>query len=155
MHVVMFGDQHVESLGGAQVSMRLQRRFLERAGHTEASIDLARLAGRSPAAVICEIAGPDGEMMRLPELLAFGAQHGLPVVAISDLAIHLGDPKERVRRVSSADIPLDAGEFEVHYQPIVDLEGERTVGQWTAEEKNAESHRSRAFVQLSPLLASL
>jgi 3,4-dihydroxy 2-butanone 4-phosphate synthase/GTP cyclohydrolase II len=96
---------------------------LERAGHTEASIDLARLAGRSPAAVICEIAGPDGEMLRLPELLAFGAQHGLPVVAISDLVLHLRDPQARVRRVSSADIPLDAGEFEVI--GYVDLEDDR------------------------------
>lgn len=86
---------------------------LERPGHTEASIDLARLAGRAPAAVICEIAGPDGEMLRLPELIAFGAQHGLPVVAISDLVVHLGDPGARVRRVSSADIPLEAGDFEV------------------------------------------
>jgi 3,4-dihydroxy 2-butanone 4-phosphate synthase/GTP cyclohydrolase II len=86
---------------------------VERAGHTEASIDLARLADLEPAAVICEIAGADGEMLRLPELLSFGARHGLPVVAISDLIDHLAAPRQRVRRISSARVPLAQGDFEV------------------------------------------
>ena len=60
---------------------------LKRAGHTEASIDLAILAEVGEAAVICEIASSDGEMMRLPELLAFAAFHALPVVTITDLVI--------------------------------------------------------------------
>src|SRR4029077_4136489 len=58
---------------------------LVRSGHTEASVDLARLAGREPAAVICEIMRDDGEMARMPDLLAFAAQHGLSVVKIADL----------------------------------------------------------------------
>ena len=95
----------------------------ERAGHTEASIDLCRLAGLEPAAVICEIAGADGEMMKLPELLSFGADHDLPVVAISDLISHLTDPELRVRRISSARVPLAPGEFEI--VGFADLEDDR------------------------------
>ena len=58
---------------------------LVRTGHTEASVDLARLAGRTPAGVICEIMRPDGEMARMPDLEAFAAEHGLGIVHISDL----------------------------------------------------------------------
>ena len=85
---------------------------LERAGHTEASIDLARLAGLQPAAVICEIAGDDGEMMRLPELIEFGAEHGLPIVAISELRHHLSDA-HMVKREAEARVPTPVGEFRV------------------------------------------
>ncbi|HWI71307.1 MAG TPA: bifunctional 3,4-dihydroxy-2-butanone-4-phosphate synthase/GTP cyclohydrolase II, partial [Baekduia sp.] len=84
---------------------------LERAGHTEASVDLARLAGASPAAVICEIAGPDGEMMRLPALLAFAAEHGLLVVAITDLIEHRRRRDPRVVREADARIPVQGAEF--------------------------------------------
>ena len=58
---------------------------LVRTGHTEASVDLARMAGRTPAGVICEIMRPDGEMARMPDLEAFAAEHGLGIVHISDL----------------------------------------------------------------------
>jgi len=58
---------------------------LERAGHTEAATDLTRLAGLGRAAVICEIMNDDGTMARLPQLLAFGARHGIPVGTIADL----------------------------------------------------------------------
>jgi len=58
---------------------------LKRAGHTEASVDLARMAGLRPAGVLCQIAGEDGEMARLPALLDFAAEHDLLVVTISDL----------------------------------------------------------------------
>ncbi len=58
---------------------------LVRAGHTEAAVDIARLAGLNPAGVICEIMNPDGEMARLPDLLKFAAEHGLKIGTISDL----------------------------------------------------------------------
>jgi len=58
---------------------------LGRPGHTEAAVDLARLAGRYPAGVLCEIALPDGEMARLPDLVAFSVRHGLKLVTIADL----------------------------------------------------------------------
>jgi 3,4-dihydroxy 2-butanone 4-phosphate synthase/GTP cyclohydrolase II len=94
---------------------------LERAGHTEASIDLAILAGAGPAAVICEIAAADGEMMRLPELLEFGELHGLPVVAITDLIAYVARPDKVVARLSNARIPLAQGEFTIiGYRDLVD-----------------------------------
>src|SRR5437016_5066535 len=58
---------------------------LRRPGHTEASVDLARLAGLRPAAVICEVVNDDGTMKRLPDLAAFAAQNGLALVSIADL----------------------------------------------------------------------
>ena len=61
---------------------------LERRGQTEASVDLAKLAGLTPTAVICEILRPDGEMMRLPEIVGFAARHGLPVISVEQLAAH-------------------------------------------------------------------
>ena len=84
---------------------------LKRAGHTEASIDLAVMAGLSPAALICEIASDDGTMARLPELLEFAARRGLPVLAITDLIAYRRRSERLVERVSSARMPLDAGEF--------------------------------------------
>ncbi len=62
---------------------------LERPGHTEASVDLARLAGRQPAGVLCELVLDDGRMQRLPDLQRFAQQHGLPLVSIADLIEHL------------------------------------------------------------------
>jgi 3,4-dihydroxy 2-butanone 4-phosphate synthase/GTP cyclohydrolase II len=84
---------------------------LERAGHTEAAIDLARLAGLRPAAAICEIADEDGEMMRLPALLRFAARHDLPVLAITHLIERLAGMQSVVARVSEARMPLDGAEF--------------------------------------------
>jgi len=84
---------------------------LRRAGHTEASIDLVRLAGGAPAAVICEIAAADGEMERLPGLVEFAREHGLEIVAIDDLIAYRLRMDRLVARVSSARIPLDAAEF--------------------------------------------
>jgi len=84
---------------------------LTRPGHTEASVDLATLAGRTPAGVICEIAAPDGEMARLPLLLRFAARHDLPVITISDLIAHQKKQRNRVTRTGEAILPLEAGAF--------------------------------------------
>jgi 3,4-dihydroxy 2-butanone 4-phosphate synthase / GTP cyclohydrolase II len=84
-----------------------------RSGHTEASVDLCRLAGLEPAAVICEIAADDGQMMKLPELLELGARHEIPVITIADLIAELDGTKRRVNRVSSARVPLGPGDFEL------------------------------------------
>lgn len=62
---------------------------LARRGHTEASVDLARLAGRAPAGVICEILNDDGTLARGPELAAFAARHGLPMTSVAEIADHL------------------------------------------------------------------
>jgi 3,4-dihydroxy 2-butanone 4-phosphate synthase/GTP cyclohydrolase II len=94
---------------------------LQRAGHTEAAVDLARLAGLAPAGVICEIANPDGTMARLPELLAFSAQHGFPIVSIAELIRYRRRTERQIERVTAASMPLDAGVFTaVGYRSLVD-----------------------------------
>ena len=75
---------------------------LVRAGHTEASVDIARLAGLLPAGVICEIIRDDGEMARLPDLVAFAQHHGLKLGTIADLIAHRRRTERLVRRVSEA-----------------------------------------------------
>ncbi|MGO9898322.1 MAG: bifunctional 3,4-dihydroxy-2-butanone-4-phosphate synthase/GTP cyclohydrolase II [Solirubrobacteraceae bacterium] len=85
---------------------------LERAGHTEAGLDLARLAGLYPAGVICEIVTPAGEMARGEELERFAAEHGVPLLAIADLIAYRAERERIVRRVSAARIPTDHGAFE-------------------------------------------
>lgn len=94
---------------------------LRRAGHTEASVDLADLAGCAPAAMICEIAAPDGEMARLPTLLEFAAEHGLLVAAISDLIAYRRRCEQLVTRAGEARLPLDQGEFKIiGYRDLID-----------------------------------
>jgi 3,4-dihydroxy 2-butanone 4-phosphate synthase / GTP cyclohydrolase II len=94
---------------------------LKRAGHTEASVDLARLAGLSPTGVLCEIAGEDGEMARLPALLEFADAHGLPVIAISELIAYRRERERLVHSVSEARLPLDGAEFTaIAYRDAID-----------------------------------
>lgn len=84
---------------------------LRRAGHTEAAIDLARMCGSSPAAVICEIIKEDGSMARLPDLLEFKKKHGLKLITIQDL-IHYRNEKEKlVERAVDVKMPTDFGIF--------------------------------------------
>lgn len=82
---------------------------LVRAGHTEAAVDIARLAGHTPAGVICEIMSADGTMARLPELLEFAAQHGLKVGTIADLIEYRRRSEKLVKRVAESTIDTDTG----------------------------------------------
>src|SRR6266536_3058814 len=84
---------------------------LKRAGHTEAGIDLARLAGCYPAAVLCEIVNPDGSMARLPELERIASQHHLTLISIADLIRHRRQSEKLVRRTAQARIPTQWGDF--------------------------------------------
>ncbi len=84
---------------------------LVRTGQTEGSVDLMRLAGLQPAAVICEILREDGTMMRLPELCEFGRRHNLPVVAVADIVAHRLKTERLIQEVASADLPTDFGPF--------------------------------------------
>jgi len=84
---------------------------LQRAGHTEAAVDLARSAGLYPAGVLCEVVKDDGEMARLPELEAFAEEHGLLMISIADLIRHRRQNEKLVRRVAEARIPTQYGEF--------------------------------------------
>jgi 3,4-dihydroxy 2-butanone 4-phosphate synthase / GTP cyclohydrolase II len=85
---------------------------LVRVGHTEASLDLARLAGLKPAGVICEVMKEDGQMARLPDLEAFAEQHGLKIVSIADLIQYRLRTETLVRREVETRLPTrNAGEF--------------------------------------------
>ena len=88
---------------------------LIRAGHTEASVDLARLAGLYPAAVICEIMNDDGTMARLPDLIAFAQRHGLKIGAIEDLIAYRLSNDHLVRSVAKTSVmTAAAGRFDLH-----------------------------------------
>ena len=87
---------------------------LKRAGHTEAIVDLARLAGLSPAGVVCEIMNPDGTMARLSELLPFAAVHGLKLLSIADLIRYRMRTERLVTRVASPSLPTDRGAWTIH-----------------------------------------
>ena len=94
---------------------------LRRPGHTEAAVDLARLAGLRPAGVICEIVREDGLMMRLPELKEFAATHGLVVISIADLISFRRRTEKQVEKVAEAQIPTDHGVFTaVGYRSVLD-----------------------------------
>ena len=84
---------------------------LQRAGQTEAGVDLARIAGLYPAAVICEVMRDDGEMARLPDLVGFANRHGLGIVSVADLIRHRLRNETLVRRVAETVLPTEFGEF--------------------------------------------
>jgi 3,4-dihydroxy 2-butanone 4-phosphate synthase/GTP cyclohydrolase II len=94
---------------------------LVRMGQTEGSVDLARLAGLKPAAVICEIMRDDGEMARRPELEAFCAEHGLKMCTVADLISYRMKREQFVKRIESVTLPTNWGVFQLHaYQSVVD-----------------------------------
>ncbi len=87
---------------------------LKRAGQTDASVDLCRMAGLRPAAVICEVMNPDGSMARLPQLREFSKRHGLRMLTIADLIRHRMRTERLVTRVASPDLPTERGPFRIH-----------------------------------------
>ena len=87
---------------------------LVRAGHTEAAVDLARLAGLYPAGVICEVMDDDGTMARLPRLERLAAEHGLRIISIKDLIQHRMRTERLVRQVAEAQLPTRHGQFRIH-----------------------------------------
>ncbi len=84
---------------------------LVRAGQTEASVDLARIAGLTPAGVICEVMNDDGTMARVPQLAKFCAEHGLKLLTIADLIRYRMQHERYVRRIAEAPLPTRYGEF--------------------------------------------
>ncbi|MEU9750062.1 bifunctional 3,4-dihydroxy-2-butanone-4-phosphate synthase/GTP cyclohydrolase II [Streptomyces niveus] len=94
---------------------------LARNGHTEAAVDLARLAGLRPAGAIVEIAGEDGVMLRLPELIPFARKHGLTIISIEDLIAYRRAAEPTVRREAEISLPTAYGEFTAYgYRSTVD-----------------------------------
>jgi len=84
---------------------------LKRAGHTEAAVDLCRLANLTPAGVLCEIMDENGEMARTPQLLEFAEQHGLKIITIADLIAYRRRNEKLIERVAEAKLPTHYGEF--------------------------------------------
>ena len=97
---------------------------LKRAGHTEATVDLCRLAGKSPSGVLCEIVSADkSDMARLPELEAFAERYHLPIVSIADLIRYRRHHEKLVKRIAEAALPTEFGNFQaVVFESILDGE---------------------------------
>ncbi len=94
---------------------------LVRAGHTEAVVDLARLAGLYPAGVLCEVMNEDGSMARLPQLEEFARKHGLRIVSIAQIIAYRRQHERLIERVAEARLPTRYGDFTVFaYRSIVD-----------------------------------
>jgi 3,4-dihydroxy 2-butanone 4-phosphate synthase / GTP cyclohydrolase II len=99
---------------------------LKRAGQTEASVDLAAIAGMTPAAVICEIMNEDGSMARLPDLREFAVLHGLKIISVADIIKYRMQNERHVHCLASPVLPTEHGEFRVHAYRS-DITGEEHV----------------------------
>lgn len=99
----------------------LEGGVLRRAGHTEAAVDLCRLSGLSPVAVLCEILNEDGTMARVPELLGLADRFGMRIITVKDLIAYRMRSEKLVERVASAHLPTRHGEFDIHlYRSTLD-----------------------------------
>lgn len=108
---------------------------LVRAGHTEAAVDLARLAGHKPAGVICEIMNEDGTMARLPELLVFAKKHDLKIGTIVQLIEYRRKTESLVRHLVTVDLPTEFGIFKLHmYESVVDKQQHMAITLGTIDE---------------------
>ncbi|MEO0933555.1 MAG: 3,4-dihydroxy-2-butanone-4-phosphate synthase, partial [Cyanobacteria bacterium J06641_2] len=87
---------------------------LKRAGHTEAAVDLSRLAGLYPAGVICEIQNPDGSMARLPELIEYAKHHKMKIISIADLISYRLRYDRIIQRETVANLPTEFGNFQIY-----------------------------------------
>jgi 3,4-dihydroxy 2-butanone 4-phosphate synthase/GTP cyclohydrolase II len=99
---------------------------LKRAGHTEAAVDLARMAGLYPAGVLCEIVNDDGTMARVPDLIVFCKEHGLLLISIAELIRYRRQNEKLVKRIAEARIPTQWGDFTCYVYESV-LDGEQHV----------------------------
>lgn len=94
---------------------------LRRTGQTEASVDMARLAGLYPAAVICEIMNPDGTMARLPELAEFSRQHDIKIISVASLIEYRRRTEKLIQKIAQTQLPTDFGVWALHvYQSDID-----------------------------------
>ncbi|NLO56575.1 MAG: bifunctional 3,4-dihydroxy-2-butanone-4-phosphate synthase/GTP cyclohydrolase II [Thermovirga sp.] len=99
---------------------------LKRSGHTEAAVDLARLAGKSPVGTICEIMKDDGTMARFPDLVEFAKVHGLKIITIEDLIRYRNKKEKLVEKVAVVNLPTEYGEFIAHaYLSVLDDTGDK------------------------------
>lgn len=109
---------------------------LARRGQTEASVDLARLSGLYPAAVICEIMKADGTMARLPQISVFSAEHDIKIISVADLVAYRRKTEKLVRKIAQTELPTETGVWQLHiYESDMDekhhlalVQGECTEG---------------------------
>ena len=110
---------------------------LARAGHTEAIVDLCKIAGMYPAGVVCEIMSEDGTMSRMPDLETFAERHSLKILSIAQIIAHRRRTEHLIERVAEARLPTKYGDFTaIAYRSTVDS-GEHialTIGDWEAEQ---------------------
>jgi 3,4-dihydroxy 2-butanone 4-phosphate synthase/GTP cyclohydrolase II len=99
---------------------------LKRAGQTEASVDLASIAGLTPAAVICEIMNEDGTMARIPDLREYAVRHGLKIISVADIIKYRMQHEKHVHSIASPRLPTPYGEFRVHAYKS-DITGEEHI----------------------------
>jgi len=119
---------------------------LRRAGHTEASVDLARLAGMHPAGVICEIIKSDGKMARVPDLFAFARKNKLKIITITDLISYRLRKEKLIKRLAVATLPTRFGSFKMHgYDDI--LTGEHHLALVMGNAKKRDSVLVRVHSQ--------
>lgn len=108
---------------------------LKRAGHTEAAVDLARLAGLYPAGVICEIMNDDGTMARVPQLMEFCRRHGLKIITIADLIKYRRRTEKLIRRVAETNLPTRYGHFRaIAYEDILEKQGHLALVKGTVDD---------------------
>ncbi len=119
---------------------------LRRTGHTEAAVDLARLAGLHPSGVICEVMNPDGTMARLPDLEVFAEGHGLMVTSVEELVKYRHRNEVLVKCMAQAQIPTDFGEFTMRvYESLID--GETHVALYQGDVSGKENVLVRVHSQ--------
>ena len=115
------GPEHLTQPGHMFPLRAREGGVLVRAGQTEASVDLAKLAGRYPAAVICEIMREDGTMARMPDLIEFGRRHNMSIVTVNDLIAYRLRMDSLIERVAEATLPTAYAEFRaITYRTLID-----------------------------------
>lgn len=129
---------------------------LRRAGHTEAAVDLAVMAGLRPAGVICEILREDGKMARLPELREISSRHGLKMISIADLIAYRRSSEKLVEKVRAISLPTDLGHFDLHlYRSIVDGEHHLALVMGSPQTEDAPLVRVHSECLTGEVLGSL
>ncbi|WP_432463623.1 bifunctional 3,4-dihydroxy-2-butanone-4-phosphate synthase/GTP cyclohydrolase II [Agarivorans sp. QJM3NY_33] len=128
---------------------------LTRAGHTEAGVDLARLAGREPAAVIVEVLNQDGSMARRPDLEVFCQQHGLKIGTIADLIEYRNNHETTIERVAECEMPTRYGNFKlISYRDTIDNKVHFVMQAGEVQAEQASLVRVHLHNPFSDLLAS-
>ncbi len=116
-----YGSEDLVSPGHIFPLRAMDGGVLVRAGHTEGSVDLCKIAGLTPAAVICEVMNEDGTMARLPELKILAEKHGLPIVTVKDVIEYRMRRESLIERIAESRLPSEHGEFRVFaYRSKVD-----------------------------------